>query len=78
MGKSFPHPVGVFCTIPNPPKSHIMQKIGFWPYLAIFRIIPIIPIIPLRDNRDAIVKKGAFNLGDMVQPWSLPSELHPC
>ena len=22
MGKLFPHPVGVFCTMPNPPKSY--------------------------------------------------------
>ena len=29
MGKSFPHPLGVFCTIPNLPKCHIMQKIEF-------------------------------------------------
>ena len=29
MGKLFPHPVGVFCTIPNLLKSHIIQKIDF-------------------------------------------------
>ena len=40
MGKLFPHPVGVFRTIPNPPKSRTMQKIDFWPYLVIFPIIP--------------------------------------
>ena len=56
MGKLFPHLVGVFCTIPNPPKSNIMQKIDFLQYLAIFHIIPTIPIIPLRDNRDATVQ----------------------
>ena len=38
MGKSFPHPVGVFCTIPNHPNCHILPKIdvsGYSPYLAI-------------------------------------------
>ena len=30
-----------FAPYPSPPKSHIMQKIDFWPYLAIFLIIPI-------------------------------------
>ena len=44
MGKLFPHPVGVFRTIPNRPKSRIMHKIDFWPYLVIFPIIHIIPI----------------------------------
>ena len=36
MAKFFTHPVGVFRTIPNPPKSPIMQKIDFWQYLVIF------------------------------------------
>ena len=43
MGKSFPHPVVVFCTIPSHPKSHIMSKIhfcsGYRPYLAICPVI---------------------------------------
>ena len=38
MGKLFPHPVGVFRTIPKPPKSRVIQKIDFSekrPYLVI-------------------------------------------
>ena len=27
VGKSLPHPVGVFCALPNPPKCHIMQNL---------------------------------------------------
>ena len=30
MGKLFPHPVGVFRTIPNPPQSRIMQQIDLF------------------------------------------------
>ena len=29
MGKSFPHPVGVFCTHLEPPICHLIQKIYF-------------------------------------------------
>ena len=44
IGKSFPHPLGVFCTIHNPPKSRIIKKINFSekrPYLVISPIIPL-------------------------------------
>ena len=43
-GKSLPHPVGVFCIIPNPPNCHIMQKSFF---CVIFGIIGQFPYIPL-------------------------------
>ena len=35
MGRLFPHPVGVFCSIPNPPQSRIMDNI------FVFRKTPI-------------------------------------
>ena len=44
MGKSLPHPVGVFCTIPNPPKCHIMQKSFFFGKTVIFNNIHIISL----------------------------------
>ena len=43
MGKLFPHPVGVFRTIPNPPKSRIIQKIDFFRKTAISSNIHIFP-----------------------------------
>ena len=41
MGKFFPHPVGVFRTIPSPPKSRIIQKIDFFRKTAISNNIHI-------------------------------------
>ena len=35
IGKLFPQPVGVFCTILNPPTSRIIQKIIFFRKTAI-------------------------------------------
>ena len=43
MGKLFPHPVGVFCTIPNPLKSRIILKNDFFRKTAISSNIHIFP-----------------------------------
>ena len=42
-GKSFPHPVAVFCTHLDLPKCHIMQKIVFGGVSAISSDIPYFP-----------------------------------
>jgi len=34
-----PHPVGIFCTIPEPPKCHIMQQACFVPDFRVFGIL---------------------------------------
>ena len=36
VGKSLPHLVGVFCTPPELPSCHIMQKINFCVFFCIF------------------------------------------
>ncbi len=51
VGKSFPDPVGVFCTIPDPPNCHIMQKSVF--FFVIFWIIskfPYSPYLPFKGT----------------------------
>ena len=47
MGKLFPHPVGVFCTIPNPPQSRIIPKIIFFRKTAISSNIPYYSLLGL-------------------------------
>ena len=38
VGKWLPHPVGVFCMLPNPPKCHMLQKTCFnvFQYIYLF------------------------------------------
>ena len=73
MGKSFPHPVGVFCTIPNPPKSRIIKKIDFWPYLVIFRIIPttVGNILPINRPGGCILYIYIYNFGSLLNAFGL-------
>ena len=67
MVKLFPHPLGVFRTIPNPPKCRIMQKIDFWPYLVISLVIPYIYI----DDYDGYESfPAALRGGDLVMQTS--------
>ena len=42
--KLFPHPVGVFCTLLEPPNCHIMQK-SYFSGFSVFSLIPYISLI---------------------------------
>ena len=42
MGKSFPHPLGVFCTHLEPPICRIIEKSSFLGYRLILQILPYI------------------------------------
>ena len=41
VGKTFPHPVGVFCGIPGPPSGHIGQKNKLPWFFGFFPLTPI-------------------------------------
>ena len=71
MGRLFPHPVGVFCTIPNPPKSRIMQQIDFSekrPYLVISIFFP---------RRLVILSLELFEFSE-IRSSAVPSRSSPC
>ena len=87
MGKFFPHPVGVFRTIPNPPKSRIMQKIDLSekrPYLVISIFLPrqlvILSLLNKWGGYDPLwrgCQQGAQMVAertghpDLVLPWNV-------
>ena len=48
--KLFPHPVGVFCTIPEPSKCHILQKCFFCDFMYFLYFQHISPIHSFKDG----------------------------